>query len=135
MSGLHHPAGPVELPDGSVIVPADVAGELLAAAVRDLTARARRDGLAVSGRAVAVLQALHEAAVRHDTTSSGPGTPTATTPMVEISTHEAATLMGCSAEYVRRLCRSGVVIARRIGPAWLIDRPSLDRHRHRTEGP
>jgi excisionase family DNA binding protein len=114
-------------------VPPDVAGELLAAAVRDLTARARRDGLLVSARAARVLQALHDAAERHDAGQAGSddGTPDAPTAKVEISATDAAKLLGCSAEYARRLCRSGRIHGRRIGRAWLIDTASLDAYRYR----
>lgn len=124
-------------PDGSVVVPAHLAGELLAAAVRDLTARARRDATLVSPPALRVLQALHQAAVRHDERPSGSaaGTPEGEPSRVEVSTGQAAMVMGCSASYMRRLCRSGAVSARRIGTAWLIDSASLDAHRYGPEGP
>lgn len=139
---------PVELADGSVIVPGDVAGDLIAAVVRDLRNRARRDGLSVSARTVAVLTALQHAAVRHEERQAA---PTATSEVgsvpppsltVWITAREAASAMGCSEEWVRALCRSGAVMGRRAGTTktapWLIDTASLDRYRYgqeRTECP
>jgi hypothetical protein len=55
-------------PDGSVTVPASVAGEVLRALVRDLTVRARADGGEVSPQARRVLYALHAAAVQDEGT-------------------------------------------------------------------
>lgn len=141
MTARRHPRVPAELPagllrpDGSVLVPSDVAGELLAAAVRDLTARARRDGLTVSDRALRVLQALHEAAERHDTTppapaGTGAGTHASASPTVITTTH-AADLLGCTDSYVRRLCRAGRLTGERVGPLWLIDQASLNAYRYR----
>jgi excisionase family DNA binding protein len=36
---------------------------------------------------------------------------------------DAAGVMGASREYVRRLCRAGVLPARRVGRPWLITIP------------
>lgn len=129
MTVRHALTGPVELPDGSVIVPPDVAGELVAAAVRDLTARARRDGLAVSARAIAALEALHRAAERYDAAMFVDEPAPAASPTVEIATQDAASAMGCTVQHVTRLCRSGLIRGRRIGRAWLVDQASLDAYR------
>ncbi|WP_277425618.1 helix-turn-helix domain-containing protein [Streptomyces sp. ADI98-10] len=81
-----------------------------------------------------MLRALHEATQRpaaaesssaHGTTADAPAT-------VELTAHEAAVLMGCSTEYARRLARTGRVLARRAGPAWLINRQALDTYRRGT---
>ncbi|MGI5182233.1 helix-turn-helix domain-containing protein [Dactylosporangium sp. CA-152071] len=120
-------------PDGSVLVPGDVAGELLAAAVRDLTARARRDGLLVSARAQRILLALHEAAERHEQTSTAAGTePVAPATVAgRVAAAQAAGLLGCTESYVRRLCRAGRLAGERVGPVWLVDTESLDAYRYR----
>lgn len=118
-------------PDGSVTVPPSVAGEVLRALVRDLTARARADGGELSPDARRVLHALHAAAVRGDHTrpGSGDGTPQQSPATVELTAAEAALAMRCSPSYARRLARSGRVRARRAGPVWLIDSASLDAYR------
>ncbi|MFJ6438674.1 helix-turn-helix domain-containing protein [Streptomyces sp. NPDC091416] len=81
-----------------------------------------------------MLYALHDAAQRpaRPAPSSVPGTPAAVPATVELTAYEAAALMGCSPEYVRRLARAGRVLARRAGPAWLINTASLDAYRKGT---
>jgi excisionase family DNA binding protein len=118
-------------PDGSVMVPPSVAGEVLRALVRDLTARARADGGELSTEARRVLHALHAAAVRGDHTepSSSGGTSDQSPATVELTAAEAAFAMRCSPSYARRLARSGRVRARRAGPVWLFDSESLDAYR------
>ena len=118
-------------PDGSVTIPPEVAGEVLRALIRDLTARVRADGGEVTPAVRHVLYALHEAAQRPapPAPSSADGTPPEPPATVELTAYEAAALMGCSTEYVRRLARSGRVLARRAGTAWLINPQSLDTYR------
>ncbi|MFH9012655.1 helix-turn-helix domain-containing protein [Streptomyces sp. NPDC017943] len=118
-------------PDGSVMVPASVAGEVLRALVRDLTARARADGGEVSPGARRVLHALHAAAVQGQGAGPAfvPETPALTAASVELTARQVAEILGCSAQYARTLARSGRVRARRAGPAWLIDSASLDAYR------
>ncbi|WP_371588272.1 helix-turn-helix domain-containing protein [Streptomyces virginiae] len=123
-------------PDGSVVIPAAAAHEVLRALVRDLTARARADGGEVSPGARRLLYALHEAANRAEReASSAAGTPTPGSGTVELTAEQAALLLGCSTEYVRRLARTGRVLARRAGPAWLIDPASLDAYRKGQQTP
>ncbi|MFF0408738.1 helix-turn-helix domain-containing protein [[Kitasatospora] papulosa] len=118
-------------PDGSVVIPVDVAGEVLRSLVRDLTARVRADGGEVSPSVRRVLYALHEASQRAEQPPPGSdaGTPAPPPATVELTAHQAALLLECSPEYARRLARSGRVDARRAGPAWLISRASLDAYR------
>lgn len=52
--------------------------------------------------------------------SSGTGTKPPTPATVEISTTEQAARMGCSDRYVRKLCHTGRLPARRVGRTWLI---------------
>ncbi|HEY9475776.1 MAG TPA: helix-turn-helix domain-containing protein [Mycobacteriales bacterium] len=121
-------------PDGSVVVPGSVAGEVLAALVRDLTARIRADGGEVSPAARRVLYALHSAAQCHDQVpderpGSGVGTVGARRVMVEpLTAADAAGMLECSTGYVRRLCRTGRLTARRTASVWLIDPVSLDAY-------
>ncbi|WP_031104972.1 helix-turn-helix domain-containing protein [Streptomyces sp. NRRL S-146] len=118
-------------PDGSVTVPAAVAGDVLRTLVIGLTARVRADGGAVAPGVSTLLHALQTAAVRADESRHGfvdesPATVPAT---VEMTAHQAAQVLGCSDQYARSLARSGRVRARRAGPVWLIDRASLDAYR------
>ncbi|MFE1250505.1 helix-turn-helix domain-containing protein [Streptomyces sp. NPDC058741] len=118
-------------PDGSVMVPASVAGEVLRALVRDLVGRARADGGEVSPQARRVLYALHAAAVQDESTGPAfaPETRARSAASVELTARQVAEILGCSAQYARSLARSGRVRARRAGPAWLIDSASLDAYR------
>ncbi|MFP8882617.1 helix-turn-helix domain-containing protein [Streptomyces mangrovi] len=120
-------------PDGSVTVPAAVAGDVLRALVRDLTARVRADGGEVSPGVRALLYALHTAAQHADrpAASATGTTPAPTATVTEIPVGEAAALLGCTPEYVRRLARDGIIPARRIGArTWAIDRAALEDYRH-----
>ncbi|MFI8106286.1 helix-turn-helix domain-containing protein [Streptomyces sp. NPDC086023] len=116
-------------PDGSVLVPAAVAGEVLRALVRDLTARVRADGGEVSPTVRRLLYALHAADEQHQRAGSVPGTPPGAPATVEVTAQQAAALLECSPEYARRLARSGRLRARRAGPVWLVDATSLDAYR------
>ncbi|MFF2749554.1 helix-turn-helix domain-containing protein [Kitasatospora sp. NPDC058048] len=105
-----------------------MARELLRPLVVGLAARCRADGTNLSPRTVRLLHALHNSAEHQP--SSAPGTPEAQPASVELTAPEAAELLACSPEYVRRLARAGRIVGRRAGPAWLIDSASLDAHRH-----
>lgn len=123
-------------PDGSVLIPAEVAGDVLRALIRDLTTRVRADGGEVGPAVRRVLYALHTAAQLPDTPSleqsSGNGTsPNPAATVEEVTVNEAAALLGCTPEYVRRLARNGTLTGRRHGArAWAIDRAALDTYRH-----
>ncbi|KPC91906.1 helix-turn-helix domain-containing protein [Streptomyces albus] len=128
--------------DGSVIVPATVAGEVLRALVRDLTARVRADGGEVAPGVRRLLYALHTAAQRveafdsvtapFDSTSA---TGTAPRPSGTVSVAEAAALMGCTPRHVRALITSGRLPAERVGArVWAIDAEALDHYRHDRQG-
>jgi excisionase family DNA binding protein len=125
--------GPVELPDGSVIVPAHLATAVRRILVRDLAQHVRADGGAPTAGVRQLLYALGRAEHHHDqaadrfATEPAPATPRT----VEISTADAAALLGCSAKHVRSLVRSGRILGRRAGQrAWLIDSVSLDHYRY-----
>ncbi|MGW0417499.1 helix-turn-helix domain-containing protein [Streptomyces sp. NPDC003015] len=102
------------------------------ALVRDLTERVRIDGGEVSPAVRGILHALRTASDQPpcpargfaDETSSDLGVS-----LREVTAEQAAELLGCSVQYARRLASSGRVAARRAGPAWLIDRASLDAFR------
>ncbi|MEU2598446.1 helix-turn-helix domain-containing protein [Streptomyces hirsutus] len=119
-------------PDGSLVIPAPLAREVLRVLVRDLSERVRSDGGEVSPAVRGVLRALHLAAKQP---RDGAGAFAAETPadqgvsVREVTAEQAAGLLGCSPQYARRLARSGRVAARRVGPVWLIDRASLDAFR------
>lgn len=128
-------------PDGSVIVPPTVAGEVLRALVRDLTARVRADGGEVAPGVRRLLYALHMAAQRADAfdsvTAPFDSSATGTVPRVSgtVSVAEAAALMGCSTRHVRALIASGRLRAERVGArVWAIDASALDHYRHDRHG-
>ncbi|MEV5182873.1 helix-turn-helix domain-containing protein [Streptomyces werraensis] len=118
-------------PDGSLVIPAPFARDVLRAVVRDLTERVRSDGGEVSPAVRRVLHALQAAAQRPGgEVGSAAGTvPDQGASVQEVTAAAAAGLLGCSPRYVRRLASSGRVAARRAGPVWLIDRASLDAFR------
>lgn len=117
--------------DGSVVIPAAVAGEVLRALVRDLTARVRADGGEVPPSVRRVLHALHESAVRADAEEPPPavtGRPVVRSGNVSVA--EAATLLECSPRHVRDLIRAGRLPAQRVGVrVWAVDPAALDNYR------
>ncbi|MDG4788094.1 helix-turn-helix domain-containing protein [Micromonospora sp. WMMD1102] len=125
-------SGPVELADGSVIVPAHLAKPVRRFLVEVLREHIRSDGGAPSAAARELLFVLARAEHHHDQAAEfATETPTPAGPKVEISTTEAAAVLGCSVQFVRRLCRSGGVSARRAGRrTWLVDVASLDHYRY-----
>lgn len=107
--------------DGSVVIPAKLAGAVLRILLRDVTARLPVDKGKVSPPVQSLLWALNEAAGQAEALAgSEDGTPGAGPVSVEISTSQAAEALGCSPEYARRLARSGRLPARRLGRTWLI---------------
>lgn len=121
----------VELSDGSVVVPARLAGPVRRILVRDLAEHIRADGGTPTAGVRQLVYALVRAEERHEQPAQfADETTNAYRVMVEISTTDAAAALECSAQYVRRLCRSGHLVGRRIGRAWLIDPASLDAYRH-----
>lgn len=121
--------------DGSVRVPRDLAGPLRAVLGRWLAAAAADAGARPSPALRELWLALGTAERQPATRpSSADGTPPPGTPTMEISAVDAASLLGCSVEFARRLCRTGRIPARRIGRAgpWLIDQAGLDVWRHST---
>ncbi|MFK0296708.1 excisionase family DNA-binding protein [Streptomyces sp. NPDC090442] len=124
--------------DGAVIVPAAVAGDVLRALVRDLTARVRADGGEVTPGIRRLLYALHTAAQRAEMFDSvaAPFESTAATgttlgPSGTVCVAEAAALMGCTTRHVRALIAAGHLPAERIGArVWAIDATGLDHYRH-----
>jgi excisionase family DNA binding protein len=119
-------------PDGSLVIPAPLAQGVLRAVVRDLSERVRTDGGEVSPAVRGVLRALHTASAQSPRSPVGFAAETHADVGVsvrEVTAEQAAELLGCSVQYARRLAKSGRVAARRAGPAWLIDRASLDAFR------
>lgn len=82
---------------------------------------------------VELLSALHAQAVAHERGSVAGTVAVQGETMVGVeqgllASREAARRAGCSAEYVRRLARTGRISARRAGREWLIAPASLDEH-------
>ncbi|MER5401662.1 helix-turn-helix domain-containing protein [Streptomyces sp. NPDC002599] len=127
--------------EGAVVVPRALASTTFAALVLYLRDRAQAGGGVLTPDARALLRDLHRAAGGTETDaviepSSDKGTmshsaATVATTGAEVSVSEAAALLGCTPEYVRRLARTGALTARRIGARpWAINRASLDTYRH-----
>lgn len=119
-------------PDGSVTVPAAVAGEVLRALVRDLTARVRLDGGEVSPQVRQLLYALHAATEQAPRVELTCDTASVITPpvTVEVTVDQAAAALECTPQWVRHLIGDGRLRARRAGARlWLIDRADLDAYR------
>lgn len=105
--------------DGAVIVPPAVAGEVLRAVVRDLTARVRADGGQVAPRGppgpvrAAPGRTTHR--MFESTTapfdSSATGSPSHQPRRVA----QAATLMGCPPRHIRALITGGRLPTQRVG--------------------
>ncbi|MGS2640256.1 helix-turn-helix domain-containing protein [Streptosporangium sp. G12] len=106
--------------DGSVVIPPEVAAPVLRLLTIGLTARVRADGGEIGPVARQVLHALHAASQRCDEPGFRSETPEPRPAIVEITVMGMASEMGCSPQYVRRLCASGVLRARRVGRQWLI---------------
>jgi excisionase family DNA binding protein len=119
-------------PDGSVLVPAEVAGSLLQVAVLGLRELVRRDGGAVAPELQRLLYALHDAAEAADAPEVEPAASVASGSASGsyATVAQAAFSLGCSQGWVRSLARRGLLLASRAGRAWLIDRASLDAYRH-----
>lgn len=107
---------------GSVAVPASVAADVLRLLVLGLDALVRKDGGEVSPRARALLLDLHRAAQAYEEGPPVPSPEPSRSPpgTVEVSVADAAGVIGASREYTRRLCRAGMLPARRIGREWLV---------------
>ncbi|MET8377445.1 helix-turn-helix domain-containing protein [Streptomyces microflavus] len=108
-------------PDGSVVVPPQLAAGVLRVLLRDVGARLKADQGAVPLPVSSLFWALALAAERVEAEEgSGAGTPADRPVSVEISTAAAARELGCSESYVRRLARAGRLQGRKVGPVWLV---------------
>jgi excisionase family DNA binding protein len=107
-----------------VLIPRDLAGPVGRLLAYAINRRNREDGVGPTPRMVALLREL-------DAVARSPygSTPSAGASGDEswLSIAEAAAAMGCSPQYVRRLCRAGRVTARRVGREWLVSLPKPDQ--------
>jgi excisionase family DNA binding protein len=113
-----------------------MARPLLRVLVRALAREVREDGGIIPPGIDRFLSDLAAVVDHPPPGGSGPGTGPAPPATVEVPTTVAAEVIGASPEYVRRLCRTGRLPARRIGRAWLIslDRRTLDHHEDQDHG-
>ncbi|MFT9670517.1 helix-turn-helix domain-containing protein [Streptomyces rhizosphaericola] len=108
-------------PDGSVVIPAALAGPVLRVLLRDVGARLQSDQAAVPLPVTSLFWALALAAERAEAEEGSANGPSPDRPVsMEISASQAAEELGCSVRHARRLARSGRLPARRVGRAWLI---------------
>lgn len=118
-------------PDGSVVIPPAVAGHVLRALVRDLTARVAADGGRLAPGVQRVLFALHAAAQQPVPVQ---GCDTASVPVsggtIGLTVDQAAAVLECSPQWVRHLLAAGRLDGHRAGARlWLVDPDSLDAYR------
>ncbi|WP_103342607.1 helix-turn-helix domain-containing protein [Amycolatopsis sp. CA-126428] len=114
---------PAELvaPDGSVTVPADIAGEVLKLMSIAVTERTRVTGAMPTSRAIRFLKALDLGRQRHADGGAPPDTPpSAPAAAVGRSVSEVAEAMGCSNRYVRRLLTTGRLPGRKTHGGWIV---------------
>lgn len=120
--------------DGSVVIPAALAGPVLRVLLRDVGARLKADQGAVPSSVSGLFWALALAAERAEAEeSSGAGTVSERPVSMEMSTAAAARQLGCSEGYVRRLARSGRLQGRRLGPVWLVDEAAIVARRRKDQ--
>jgi hypothetical protein len=100
--------------DGSVIVPATAAPEVLRYLRRALVDEARANGSQPSPAARALLDALYAAA--HPATAD----EALPIPAGSASVAEVAERMGCSTRWVRHLLATGQLHGRKAGGVWLV---------------
>lgn len=116
--------------DGSIAAPPEV-WAWLSSKASQMVRRDRQSGHEV-GRLLEFVQATAEAAQQQsttvsDTAVSSPKPADAPSPRVEITPKEAAMRIGCSEQWVRRLCSQKRIPARRVGQLWLIDEAGINR--------
>ena len=106
--------------DGSVTVPADIAGEVLKFMVFAVTERSRATGTMPTSRAFRFLEALNVGRQRHEAGGAPPDTPPAAPDPVGRSVSEVAEERGCSESYVRRLLTAGRLPGRKTRGGWIV---------------
>lgn len=118
-------------PDGSVLIPPQIAAEVLRTLVVGATAQARNSGGVIGPGARRLLHQLYEAAQQAaDRPTADEGSTPPRSASVEITVREAAALMGCRPRWIRTLLESERLQGRRVNARlWLVDRDSLDTYR------
>ncbi|GAA4040974.1 hypothetical protein GCM10023063_28370 [Arthrobacter methylotrophus] len=124
-------------PDGSVVVPPEVADRVLRILVVGLSESVQRNaGGRVSEPVMNVLHALNAAAAREEQTSSANGTVFGEKRTMEsmkggswLTCREAAALLQCTDRAIRKACGQGRLSALKHGSQWLIAEADLDRYR------
>ncbi|MGW5743835.1 hypothetical protein [Amycolatopsis sp. NPDC003861] len=104
-------------PDGSVTVPADLAGEVLKFMVFAFTEHTRTTGAMPTSRAVRFLRALDVGRQRHENGGTPPDSPPAAPGR---SVREVADEMGCTPQRVRQLLAAGRLPGRKTRGGWIV---------------
>lgn len=116
-------------PDGSIAAPPEV-WAWVSGKASQMVRRDRQSGHEV-GRLLEFVQATAEAAqlqtAADDTAVSLPKPAIEQPARLELTPKEAAMRIGCTEQYVRRLCSQNRITARRVGRLWLIDADDIDR--------
>lgn len=120
-------------------VPRTAARELERILLLGLLADSRETGSKPTPLTNRIVRQLHTAAQTRG--SSAAGTPTTAPATVDLGIagsmlgmREAAAVLGCTPEYVRRLARTERLRAQRVGGVWVVDPRDLDALRYgRTE--
>jgi excisionase family DNA binding protein len=124
-------------PDGSVVVPPEVADRVLRILVVGLNESVRRNaGGRPSEPVINVLHALNAAAAREEQSSSANGTEFGEKRTMDsiqggswVTCREAAALLQCTDRAIRKACGQGRIPATKRGTTWFISVQDLDRHR------
>jgi hypothetical protein len=125
------------LEDGSVLIPPGVAGGFVRVAGLGLSVLFRNnDGGEVTREAIEVFHALQRAATReNERRRSARGTADVesekVSPVGELTTGQAASLLEISPRAVRKACDVGRILARRVNGRWAIDPAHFDDFRMR----
>lgn len=124
-------------PDGSVVVPPEVADRVLRILVIGLSESVRRNaGGRPSQPVINVLHALNAAAAREEEQSSANGTDFGEKRIMDsiqggswVTCREAAALLQCTDRAIRKACGQGRLPATKHGITWFINVQDLDRYR------
>jgi hypothetical protein len=108
-------------PDGSVVVPPGLAGEVLRYLARALVEEARANGSQPSPAARALLSALYAAGQPVEASTDPVPLPAGTASVAEVADH-----MGCSTRWVRHLLATGQLHGRKAGGVWLVLLPNAE---------
>jgi hypothetical protein len=105
-------------PDGSLIVPAGLAADVLRRLVRDMSNEAYMLGVVASPAAQRLLYELDAAARRYRDQAAEPAADPA--PIEAVTVRDMAERMGCSVQWIRQQLKTGRLTGRKSGRVWIV---------------